>query len=117
LRARRAEFSSAIATLSCAESALCSRRDGIAQTIVGDSAVETAVADTAVAAPSGSGVTLASVNRSLALVRRLSEQFDRRWGFARDRALGATLKVCVCVCVCVCVVVMLLFGIIVLTSS
>jgi hypothetical protein len=107
LHARRAEIASAIAFLFRAASALRARRSGIAPTLIGDNADETAVADTAVAASGGGGVTFASVNRSLVQVRRLRKQFDRRWGFARDSTFGKTREVCVCVCVYVCVCVCL----------
>jgi hypothetical protein len=69
LEARRAELASAIDVLERAAEAILAGRGG--------------------------GCSLASVTRSLAYARRLSEKFDRRWGFARDRTFGATLRVCV----------------------
>ena len=85
--ARRAELASAIKVLLRAASALHTGRGGTTDALPGDA---------------GSGVTLASVSRSLAQARQLSDHFDRRWGFARDRTVGTALRVCVCVCVCVC---------------
>ena len=87
LRARRTELASAIAILSGAASALRTGRGGVASATAADD-----------------GATLALVTRSLAQARRLYENFDRRWEFARERTLGAALEVsdCVCVCVCVC---------------
>ena len=104
LRARRAELVAAIAVMLRAASALRARRGGVAHTYVSDSLT---VADAARASGGGNGggVTLASVERSLAQAQLLCEQFDRRWGFARDRRLGTALEVCINVCVCVCVCV------------
>ena len=87
LRARRAELASAIDILMRAASGLRTGRGGTTDALPGDE---------------GSGVTLASVTRSLAQARQLSDHFDRRWGFARDHTVGTALRVCVCMCVCVC---------------
>ena len=85
MHARRAELVSAIDILARAESALRVRRGGVA----GDSTAG------ATSDGGGGGVTPASATRSLRQARRLRDQFDRRWGFTRDRTLGATLEVCV----------------------
>jgi len=111
VHARRADLVSAINILSRAATALRAGRGGVAFAFVGDSAASAADATDAVdatdatAASDGGddGVKLATVTRSLMQARRLREQFDLRWGFARDRTLGATLEVCVWVFVCVCV--------------
>jgi len=88
VHARRAELASAIKILSRAASSIRAGRGCVASAPIGGG---------------GGDVTLASVTRSLVQARWLRGQFDRRWGFARDRTLGAALRVCVCVCVCVCV--------------
>ena len=85
VRARRVELASAIAMLSRASSVLRSGRGGVAS------------------AGGGDDITLASVTRSLVQASLLLEQFDRRWGLARNRTLDAVIEVCVYVCVCVCV--------------
>ena len=91
LRKRRAELESSIAILSRAESTICARRDDGMLTSAGDSTARAAIDD----------ATLVSVKRSLAQARRLHEQFDRRWGFARDNTLGVVFEVRACVGVCV----------------
>ena len=97
LRARRAELASAITYLARTASAHRTGRNGDVSAFVG---ISIAGAADAAAASGGGDVTLASVMRSLKQVRRLSEQFDRRWGFARDHSLGAVLEVRACVCMC-----------------
>ena len=96
LCARNAEFCSAIAILSHAASTLRSGRSQIASASVSDREASGAVATAA----SGGGVSLASVTQSLVQTRRLHKQFELRWGFVRNRTLGANIEVCVCVCVC-----------------
>jgi hypothetical protein len=95
LRKRRIELVSAIDILARSAVALRAGSGGFASAFVGDSGA--GAADAAVA--SGS-VTLASVMLSMGQARRLREQFDRRWGFARERTPGAALKVCLGLCVC-----------------
>ena len=96
LHARRVELESAIAMLSRVASAFRVARGGVASAFVGDSPR---------ASYGDGGLTLASVTTSLVQARLLLEQFDRLWGFARDRTLGASLEVCLCLCVCMCVFV------------
>ena len=100
LRARRAELASAIAILSSTTSELRARRGGFASVVVGGNTAAVASDATTGAASGSGGATLASATRSLVQARRLCEQFDRRWGFARDRTIGAAFEVCVCVYVC-----------------
>ena len=96
LRARNAELYSAITILLHAASALTSGSVEIAPASVSDS--EAGVAVAVATAMSGGGVTLASVTQSLVQARRLHKQFKRRWGFVRNRTLGANIEVCVCAC-------------------
>jgi hypothetical protein len=91
LCARNAEFYSAIAILLHAASALTSGSGEIVSASVSDS--EAGVAVAVATAMSGGGVKLASVTRSLVQARRLHKQFKRRWGFARNRTLGAKIEV------------------------
>ena len=76
VRARRAELASTITVLSHAAASIRAGRGCVASAPIDGG---------------GGDVTLAAVTRSLVQARRLRGQFDRRWGFARDRTLGAAL--------------------------